>query len=603
MQRTSYFSRVILGAALGAALSAPVWGQAEAAAQPPAAGAPAAAQKEGPAATAQPVKLTNKFEPVVSLSNPMASPAFSFAEARKAPVFGTPEYFQRILGRHEFRVELQETRGFQDYIFDNKLRLTLPSYLDLVLANNTGIALQKVLLETPKNAIERSMAFLDPTIGGSFRATRRSAPATSQLDGAGVVSDLTQPTNFNYQQTFIPGTQFQVSTNVNRTSSNNQFLTFNPALNSAFQIDITQPLLRDRGPSVNRLPILIARNTLKTSELQFENQVIQLLSQAETAYWDFLEARENLRVQEAALNLRRESLRRAQRELELGAIPELDVFQPQADFAQAEVNYTQAKFRLARTEDVLRQQMGIDLDPQLRTLPIEFTDTIAPPSPAEHIDREEMVQLALRNRPDLLQQRQQLVGDDFSIRQTSNALRPALSLNLRYAGSGRGGDQLSRDTGLVARSIGLWSAYRETLAFDFPTYSFALQLQLPLRDRRAAADYADAMVRKKATMLRVRDLEQTVRLDVLNAINNLEASRESVRLASIARDFAQKRLDAEQKKYDLGTITLFFLQTAQTDLITADQRLVTERINYNRNRLNMLRLTGTLLTERGVILQ
>lgn len=609
MQRTSYFSRVIFGLSLPVLMVTSLTGQQT---PPPASeAAPAAAQSAKPTpsvAVAEPVaqapvKLTNKYDPVVSLQNPMATSAFSFEQARKAPVFGTSAYFQRIFGRHEFRVELMPTRGFQDYVSEQKLRLTLQSYLDLVLANNTGIALQKVLLETPKNAIQRSMAFLDPTLGGNFRATRSSTPATSQLEGAGVVSNLSQPTNFNYTQTFMPGTQVVVGTNVNRTSTNNQFQNFNPALSTGFQVDVTQPLLRGRGMYVNRIPILIARNSLKTSQLQFENQVIQLLSQAETAYWDFLEARENLRVQEAALTLRRESLRRAQRELELGAIPELDVFQPQADFAQAEVNFTQARFRLARTEDVLRQQMGIDLDPTLRTLPIEFTDTIAEPAPSEQIDREGLVETALRSRPDLLQQRQQLTGDDLSIRQTSNALRPNLALNLRYAGAGRGGDLLDRDSGSIANSVGLWSAYRDTILFDFPTYSFALQLQLPLRDRRAAADYADAMVRKKSTMLRVRELEQTVRLDVLNAINSLEASRESVRLASIARDFAQKRLEAEQKKYDLGTITLFFLQSAQTDLITANQRLVTERINYNRNRLNMLRLTGTLLTERGVVLQ
>ncbi|MDZ7638568.1 MAG: TolC family protein [Bryobacterales bacterium] len=615
MQRKSYSSKVVFGIALCLAIALPALGQQTPPApveQVPAPASPAVKSPDAmPAVSAPgdvetvvpaPVKVANRVEPVVSLGNTMVSPGFSFDEARQAPIFGTPAYFQRILGRHEMRVELQPTRGYEDYVVEKTLRLTLPAYLDLVLANNTGIALQKVLLETPKNAIQRSMAFLDPTINGNFRATRSSTPATSQLEGAGVVSTLNQPTSLNYQQTFIPGTQVSVGTNANRTSSNNQFLNFNPGLNTAFQIDVTQPLLRDRGIAVNRLPILIARNAFKTNQFQFENQVIQLLSQAETAYWDFLEARENLRVQEAALSLRRASLQRAQRELELGAIPELDVFQPQADFAQAEVNYTQARFRLARTEDVLRQQMGIDLHPVFRTLPIEFTDVIAPPTRAEEIDREAMVELALRSRPDLLQQRQQLVGDEFSIRQTSNSLRPNLSLNLRYSGAGRGGDQLDRVTGLVNRSVGLWSAYGDTLAFDFPTYSFAIQLQLPLRDRRAAADYADSMVRKKSTMLRVRDLEQTARLDVLNAINNLEASRESVRLASIAREFAQKRLDAEQKKYDLGTITLFFLQSAQTDLITADQRLVTERINYNRNRLNMLRLTGTLLTERGVVL-
>lgn len=599
MHSNRFLSRLILcAAAVGASF-----------AQTP---APAAPQAEAPKAEvgvmaeAQPqeaVKVTNKYEPVVSLKNPLASEGFSFDQARSAPVFGTPAYFQRALGRHEFRVEIAQPRGFQDYVSGSSLRLTLRTYLDLVLANNTNIQIQKLTLETPKNAVLRAMAFLDPTVNTNFRAERGSTPATSDLEGAAVVSTLRQPSSINYSQTFMPGTQVAMGGNFSRTSTNNQFNFFNPSVNAGFQIDVTQPLLRNRGNFVNKIPILVARNSLQTTQFQFENQLIQLLTQAETAYWDYLEARENLRVQEAALNLRRESLKRAQRELELGAIPELDVFQPQADFAQAEVNYTQAKFRLARTEDVLRQQMGVDLDPTLRTLPIEITDTITPPTPAEAIDRENLVDLALRARPDLRQQQQQLIGDDLSIKQTSNQLRPNLSLNLRYAGAGRGGLQLDRSSGALLRSVSFWSALGDTMAFDFPTYSFALTLQLPLRDRQAAANYADAMVRKKTTMLRVRDLEQTVRLDVLNAVNNLEASRESVRLASIARDFAQKRLEAEQKKYDLGTITLFFLQTAQTDLINANQRMVTESINYNRNRLQLLRLTGTLLEERGVIPQ
>ncbi|MCL4783274.1 MAG: TolC family protein [Bryobacterales bacterium] len=618
MQRTSYSSRLILGLSLSLATALPMMGQdagaATAAASPSAQastpspaksqtpeGAPAAAvPASASAAEAAPVKVENRFEPVVSLEHPVASPGFSFEDARRAPIFGTPAYFERALGRHEVKVEIQPTRGFEDYVVDKKLRLTLPSYLDLVLANNTGIALQKVLLETPKNAIQRAMAFLDPTVSGSFSATRTKSPATTENEGANIVSSLTQPTNLGYQQRFLTGTQLNTSMNVGRTSSNNQLQFFNPTLNSRFAINLSQPLLRNRGVFVNKIPILIARNALKTSEFQFENQVINLLAQAESAYWDYLEARENLRVQQAALDLRSESLKRAQRELELGAIPELDIFQPQADFAQAEVNLTQARFRLARTEDALRQQMGIDLNPDLRSVPIEIVDTITPPSATERIDREEYVNAALQNRPDLLQQRQQLVSNDLSIKQTSNQLRPDLSLNLQYAGSARGGRQFRNG---IADSIGLWNMLGSTLAFDFPTYAFGIQLTLPLRDRRAAADYADSLVQKKSTMLQIRQLEQTVRLDVLNAINNLDASKESVRLASIARDFAQKRLEAEQKKYNLGTTTLFFLQSAQTDLITADQRVVTERINYNRNRLNMLRLTGTLLNERGVVLR
>ncbi|MCZ2154118.1 MAG: TolC family protein [Bryobacterales bacterium] len=617
MQPFSYSSRLILGLSLSLALSIPVMGQSAGSApqtqtptrpdsleQPPTVQpgsvAPASADKEVAEEVPAAVKLSNDIEPTESLRNPMVTPGYSFDQVRKAPIFGTPRFFEQSFGPSPYRVEIQAPRGYADFIQDQKLRLSLRSYLDLVLANNTGIAIQKLQLEGPKNAVLRATSFLDPTATLAFTATRSQSPAGRTLEGANVVSSLNQPANVSYQQTFLPGTQLNTSMNITRSSSNDQFRLFNPQLGSSFAINLSQPLLRNRGTYINKIPILIARNTLKTSEFQFESQVVNILTQAESAYWDYVEARENLRVQEAALELRDASLKRAQRELELGAIPELDIFQPQADFAQAQVNLTQARFRLARTEDALRQQMGIDLDPNLRTLPIEITDTVPAPAAAGAIDKEQYVQIALQNRPDMLQQRQQLVGADLSIQQSANLLKPNLSLTAQYASQERGGMQLING---VVDNIGLWSVLGNTFAFNFPTYSFGLQLQLPLRNRNAVAGYSDALAQKKLTMLQVRSLEESVRLDVLNALNNLDSSRESVRLASIARDFAQKRLDAEQRKYDLGTSTVFFLQSAQTDLITADQRVVTERINYNRNRLQMLRLTGTLLSERGVVIR
>jgi outer membrane protein TolC len=128
-------------------------------------------------------------------------------------------------------------------------------------------------------------------------------------------------------------------------------------------------------------------------------------------------------------------------------------------------------------------------------------------------------------------------------------------------------------------------------------------MRLPLRDRRAAADYADAVVGKRADLLNERQLAQQVRLDVLNAINQVENSRASVDLARIAADLAQKRVDAEKRKYDLGTTTLFFVLDAQQALTQAQADLVTNSVQYRRNLLNLSQRTGRLLTERGVVLQ
>jgi outer membrane protein TolC len=139
--------------------------------------------------------------------------------------------------------------------------------------------------------------------------------------------------------------------------------------------------------------------------------------------------------------------------------------------------------------------------------------------------------------------------------------------------------------------------------FGLPTYGFGLTLSLPLKNRVAASNLADAAVNKKMDAFRVRVAEQGVRLQVLNAISTLESSRASVNLAKTARDLAKKRVDAEQKKYELGIDTIFFLLTAETDLTTAESQLVTQTINFRLSELALLRAAGTLLEERGIAVQ
>jgi len=139
--------------------------------------------------------------------------------------------------------------------------------------------------------------------------------------------------------------------------------------------------------------------------------------------------------------------------------------------------------------------------------------------------------------------------------------------------------------------------------FTYPVYGFGLTLTLPIRDRNAAANLADAVVQKRMDALKVRSTQETLRLQVLNAISLVEQSRESVRIAKIARDLAQKRVEADQQRYELGVITLFFVLDSQNAFVLAESNLVTQTISYKRNVLNLLQRTGELLDERGIVLQ
>ncbi|HEU0119276.1 MAG TPA: TolC family protein, partial [Bryobacteraceae bacterium] len=492
---------------------------------------------------------------------------------------------------------------FDDFVVDNKLELSLRSYLQLVLANNVDIDVQRLNVEINRNAITRAYAPFDPVFTGNFQATRTKSQTTSTLEGAATLNQLSQPMNFQYSQTLDSGLQFIGGFNATKTSTNNSFNFFNPALNGQMSGGLVMPLLRGRGREINRLPITIARSRLRIGNENFLNSLLTLLTNAENAYWDLLGARETLRVQEKALELSAEALKRSKRELELGAISPLDIYQPEANYATAEIQVLQARYRLQQFEDALRRQMGADLDQKYRNMGIVLTETPLPPSDERDMDREAVVTKALRLRPDLRALVEEIHQDDLVLKQTSNALLPDLSLRGTYTSTGRGGDRYNTSTGTLISRGGFPDALDQIFGFGFPIYQFGISLRLPIKDRNAAANFADAVIAKRQDVLNRRSTEQTIRQQVLNAISQVESSKASVKLAAVARDLAQKQLDAEQKKYDLGTSVIFFVLDATTRLVNADAQLVNNTIQYRRNQLNLLRMTGDLLDERGIQVQ
>jgi outer membrane protein len=530
----------------------------------------------------------------------------------ESPLAPTAAYFRHIFSPPEMSVDIKAPTHLRDDVVDGKLELSLKSYLELVLANNTDIEVQRVTVEISKDAITRGFAIFDPQFNGRFTTTRTQTPSIDALAGATRVNSLAQPSSFTYQQTLSSGATYNVGFSTLKTSTNSSFALFNPSMTANLVASFSQPLLRNRGSFMTKLPITVARAKLKVARYGFEAQVLQLVSNAENAYWDAIQARETVKVSEQALALADASLKRSKRELELGAISPLDIFQPEAQYANYQLTLSQARFALLRTEDILRKQMGADLDPEIRKLPIVLTETLQPPVD-RLIDREAMVQKAIHLRPDVSQARQAIEADDLNIRGTKNLLKPNLALTGQYGTAGLGGPAFTRQnvfqgdgtTSSITTVIpgGFGDTLSQLFGFGFPVYGFGLTLNLPLRDRNAAANYADALVNKKLDALAVRQTEQQVRVDVLSSITDLENAKSTVELAKVALDFAQKRADAEQKKYDLGTSTLFFLLDAQTQLNQAQSALVNSSVSYKRATGTLLRFTGELLPERGITVQ
>jgi outer membrane protein TolC len=526
--------------------------------------------------------------------------------------FPKPDYFRETFQKTKTNVELKDPVKLQDYVHEGKLELSLKDYLALVMANNTDIAIQMLSVETPKNAILRSFATWDPLATASFTSQKSTTPASDALQGASTVVSLSQPANFTYQQLLPTGTSYTATFSAQKSTTNSGFSTFNPALNSNLSIRFSQPLLKNRGTYVNKLGLMSARSRLRISEYNLRNNLLGMVNNAENAYWDVVSARETLKVAQFGQNVAEEFLKLSQKQLDLGALSPLDIYNPQQQLANAKLTVSQAEFTLIQKEDALRRQIGVDLDPQIRPLPLVLTETVDV-AEGGGMDRESEVQKALNMRPDLKSAVQNLDVDDLAIRSARNGILPNLALTGSYQTQGRGGVFYQRQnvfTGdgtsssiLTQIPGGFPDALSQMFGFGFPVYSFGVTLQLPIKSHQASADMADAIVAKKRDALNVRTTQQQIRLDILNAVTNLDGSKEQLKLAKIAREFAQKNMDAENKKYELGTEINQNVILAQNVLVQAESSVVTNQINVRRSLLNLLTKTGELLDERGIVVQ
>jgi outer membrane protein len=503
---------------------------------------------------------------------PAGPPAFAFEQqGRRAGPLGPPT-------------------GFLAEVVDGTLTLSLDDAIRLALANNTDIRVDEQPVETARNAVERSLAPFDTNVLASFQSTRQHENAYSQLfGGPPTINSLDQVAQAGFTQMLETGTNFQATFNSFKGTSN--FYFFSPVFSTSLEFNLSQPLLKGRGLFVNRAPIVIAQRGLAQSRSAFEGRVNDILLKVVQDYWNVIQAQENLTVQRESLHEARKSYDHDKHALELGALPPLDIYRSESQVASRRVLEIQAEYFLKQQEDQLRRDLGADIDPNIRALDLNLTDRPDPSGPLMSVDIPTALQQAFDYRPEVESLRQQLAADDVNVRLAHNSLEPDLSLTGRYLTSGLNVSLANGNLG--AGTYG--SAIHQMFGLGYPTYEFGVTLKYPFRNHQAQAAMGDALASKRADLYSDRRLHEEITLGVTNAVHSLEESKLSMQAAKVALDLAQKTLQADQHKYELGAETVFFVLEAQTELTQAQVALVQAEVSYQLAMAQVDHDTGSLL--------
>jgi len=492
--------------------------------------------------------------------------------------------------------KLSGPQHFHDYLREGKLQLSLHDAILLTLENNSAIRVQESQVESARFNLLHTHQPFDPTLQSIALVQRYSYPGFSQIQGPGTFDQLSHQGLFTYNQTFSTGTNIQVQMNATRYSTNSGFYFVNPYWNTSLNLAFTQPLMKNRWRFENRAPVIIAQRNLQQSHALFEAQVSDALLKLVRQYWDVVRGRGNLEVFQQSLDAAEASYKRDKRALELGALPPLDIYRSESEVASRRVQVIQSEYTLKQAEDALRFTIGANQDSYFAALDLDLTEKPEPVDELKVIDVGTALQEALQNRPEVEAARQALKGDDVNVSLAQNHLQPDLSVTGFYQSNGIGGNQYSLVIpGLIVSRGGLGTSFNQLFGFNYPGYGATLTLNLPIRNRAAQADLGSALVTRHRDLYSEQQVREQITLDVNNSVHQLEVAKLTLEAGKTALDLAEKTLLADQRKYELGSETIFFLLDSQTRVATARANLLQAQIDYQNAISAVDYATGSLL--------
>ncbi len=482
------------------------------------------------------------------------------------------------------------------------IQLTLQQAIEMALENNLDVVVSRLDTQVQAEGVASARGVYRPSVSAGFNNLDSRSPAQSQLIGANVLSSTRTNYSLAWNQELATGGNYNVSWENLRQTTNSAFSGFNPLYDAAVSAQVTQPLAQNFGLNLNKQRILVAQNSERISRHQFEVQVMDAVRDVSFGYLDLVFSIRDLEVARQSLKLAQDLLRNNRIQVEVGTMAPIDVTEAEAEVAAREEAVIVAEEAILAFEDVLKRLINDPESPQFWET--RYAPATAPTMEDIQIDTAEAIRVALQRQPVLQASRVELETHDYNVRYTKNQMLPQLDLVGSFALSGIGGDRIQR-TGLqgdVSNIIpgGYGDAIDTLFGGDFRDWSLGFNVSYPLGKSQAEAQHAQAQVSARQQRARIDANELLIAQDVRRTARSVDTNRKRIDATRVARSLAAKRLEAEQKKFEVGMSTSFLIVQAQRDLSQAAANELRALIDYNKAIVAFERARGTILDRASV---
>ena len=200
------------------------------------------------------------------------------------------------------RVVVGQTR-VEGELRGSQLLLSERDAIEMALKNNLGVNLRRLDRVFSTWEAEKLRSEYDPITSFGFNWDRTNAPTDSILAGGDTITDIFTNYDFSFRKPFSKGSSIEAAFSGARNRSTNFFASLVPAIDTDLKIEFRQNLLRGLGKIDTEYLLEVARNKIDISEMEFTQQVLDTVTEVQTAYWDLLFSLRDIDVKEKSLQL------------------------------------------------------------------------------------------------------------------------------------------------------------------------------------------------------------------------------------------------------------------------------------------------------------
>ncbi|MBI4468721.1 MAG: TolC family protein [Acidobacteria bacterium] len=492
--------------------------------------------------------------------------------------------------------------------------LSLHDAILKALENNNDIQVERTRVRVSEYQITGLRGFYDVVGGGLIQLDSSAIPNSNALasgEGQNTTTSKNYTVNINFQEQLpIFGGNWSLQFRNSRASTDRFGTTLNPNYTAGILFDYQQPLLKNFLVDNNRNRIRIAKKQLDISDSLFRQRVIEVIASVQRSYWDLVFAIRNVEIAKESMALAATNLSNNRKQVEAGTLAPIELAQSEAELETRRKDVISAIGNVSVAENGLKTLLLGDPNS------VEWRDNLVPTESIDFlppaIDYESAQRLALANRPELIQLRLQKEQNVYDQKFYRNQSLPQVDFIANYSSTGQAGQPTGFSFGgsnpfipvtqIPDLLIGGWGrAFNTAIQNRFRGYAAGIQISFPIRNRTAQANLGQSKANARVLDFQQRQLEQTILSQVRNAMQNVETARQNIEASRAARRSREVQLAGEQKKFEAGLSTTFFVLTFQNQLSLAKGAELQALTSYNQAIAELQRVVSTTLDANNVL--